>query len=248
MGKTGNQILEQIKLELEELKTRTAELEQRLTELSVREEEEQDDKPFDILLDDEISFVIPKRREELGVVTPDPEPLAEPEVEPAVEVEPVAEVEPEVEPAVEVEPVAEVEPEVEPAVEVEPVAEAESAAGEVVFEPEPVEIPQESEPEAEAPKPEKAEPKPEVKRRWQLDTPASELSNILSAIALKERGIFINALFKEDAQLFIDTIAAMNAMTSLSQAEEYIKEHFSYWKLDSDVVYRFMMAVRRKLR
>ena len=216
MGKTGNQILEQIKLELEELKTRTAELEQRLTELSVREEEEQDDKPFDILLDDEISFVIPKRREELGVVTPDPEPLAEPEVEPAVEVEPVAE--------------------------------AESAAGEVVFEPEPVEIPQESEPEAEAPKPEKAEPKPEVKRRWQLDTPASELSNILSAIALKERGIFINALFKEDAQLFIDTIAAMNAMTSLSQAEEYIKEHFSFWKLDSDVVYRFMMAVRRKLR
>ncbi len=170
MEKTGNEILEQIHAELEELKKKAAELERRISEIDGEGTDVQPDQPFDILLDDEISFVIPKRKEELGIVVDNPVTAT-------------------------------------------------------------------------------AKPnEPEIKKRWQLDTPASEVHDILSAIALKERSIFINTLFKEDARLFMDTIAALNAMTRFQQAEDYVREHFGHWKPDSDIVYRFMMAVRRKLR
>ena len=101
-----------------------------------------------------------------------------------------------------------------------------------------------------APKPEVA-PKPAARKpasySWQTATAAAPLTNILSGIALKERGIFINTLFKEDAQLFMDTITAFNAMGSLSEALDYIEAHFPEWNLASDIVYKLMMAVRRRL-
>lgn len=84
-------------------------------------------------------------------------------------------------------------------------------------------------------------------RAWMVDAPASAVSNILSGIALKDRGIFINSLFKEDPQLFIDTIGKLNAMSNFAGAQSYIEENFPDWNLDSDAVYRLMMAIRRKL-
>ena len=84
-------------------------------------------------------------------------------------------------------------------------------------------------------------------RAWMVDSPAAPLSNILSGIALKDRGIFINTLFREDPQLFIDTIGELNAMGNFAQAQTYIEQKFPEWNLDSDAVYRLMMAVRRKL-
>lgn len=82
---------------------------------------------------------------------------------------------------------------------------------------------------------------------WKTSVPASPLSNILSGISLKERGMLISTLFNDDAQLFIDTVSAFNAMKSLNEAESYIISRFPNWKLDSDNVFRLMMAVRRKL-
>ena len=58
---------------------------------------------------------------------------------------------------------------------------------------------------------------------------------------------FIGTLFKEDFALYDSTIAALNELNSLDEAVAYVKEHFPQWNLGSDVAYRFMMAIRKKL-
>ena len=83
---------------------------------------------------------------------------------------------------------------------------------------------------------------------WRKDMPGSPVRDIRSAISLNDRVIFINLLFKEDAQAFVDTLAKINTMETLDQADEYICETFPTWDLNSDLVYRFMMAVRRKVK
>ena len=74
------------------------------------------------------------------------------------------------------------------------------------------------------------------------------VGNIISGISLNDRALFINTLFREDPILFQACIARFNAMASLGEVEAYIRGEFPEWKLDSEVVYRFMMAVRRKLK
>ena len=54
-------------------------------------------------------------------------------------------------------------------------------------------------------------------------------------------------LFDEDAQAFVNALSSINAMNSLEEVVEFIIENFPHWNLNSDVVYRFMMAVRRKV-
>ncbi len=83
---------------------------------------------------------------------------------------------------------------------------------------------------------------------WRKDMPGSPVRDIRSAISLNDRVIFINLLFKEDAQTFVDTLAKINTMETLDQAVEYICTAFPTWDLNSDLVYRFMMAVRRKVK
>jgi hypothetical protein len=83
--------------------------------------------------------------------------------------------------------------------------------------------------------------------KWKTDLPGTPVRNIISAISLNDRVLMINKLFREDPQLFQQTIADLNAMSSFADAEDYINGHFSDWKMDSEAVYRFMMAVRRKL-
>lgn len=82
---------------------------------------------------------------------------------------------------------------------------------------------------------------------WKRDVPGSAVQNILSAISLNDRVQFINGLFGGDPLLFQDTVRNFNGFSSLAEAENFIAANFPKWKLDSDVVYRFMMAVRRKL-
>ncbi|MBQ4190105.1 MAG: hypothetical protein II660_08980 [Bacteroidales bacterium] len=84
-------------------------------------------------------------------------------------------------------------------------------------------------------------------RAWEIDMPGSPVANILSAISLNDRLLFINTLFKKDPALFQDAVKDFNAMDSLQQALDYIAANFADWNLESDTVYRFMMAVRRKL-
>lgn len=182
-----------------------------------------------------------------------PEPDIAPETAPESEIAPEAELalEPEIAPEAELapEPVIALEPEaaVEPETPVfEPEASAEPETS--VFEPE-----ASAEPETPAPAPESERPAPAVidalmeRCAWKTDIPGSPVRNILSAISLNDRLLFINTLFGEDAAKFQKTISLFNSLTSLAEAETYIRSEFPNWDLNSDSVYRFMMAVRRKL-
>ena len=85
------------------------------------------------------------------------------------------------------------------------------------------------------------------KQAWRTDRPGMPVKNIISAISLNDRVLLINVLFREDPLLFQDTIAKFNSMGSLSEALEHIAANFPEWDLNSEPVYRLMMAVRRKL-
>lgn len=86
------------------------------------------------------------------------------------------------------------------------------------------------------------------KESWRTDIPGSSVSDIRSAISLNDRILFINTLFHEDPIDFKDTLSALNAMPSFDEGVKFIRERHPEWNTESDVVYRFMMAVRRKLK
>ena len=187
---------------------------------------------------------------EIEVVQPELE--IEPEVEVQSEVEVEIEVEPEVEPVVE-EVEAEPEVVVEEVVEDLPVEEDDDLPffeEESVFaEPEPVKV----EPVKEEPVAAKEEPAALVdamldKLAWKKDMPGSAVKDVRSAISLNDRILFINKLFAEDPMAFQAAIGKLNAMESLDEVVAYVKAEHSDWNLESDIVYRFMMAVRRKVR
>ena len=185
------------------------------------------------------------------------EPVEEPVEEPLEETEPESDLEPELAEVSEPEPVEEQEPEPEPEAEPEidddlPFAETPAPEEEDdddlpgVFDlyDEPVTVAAKAADQA----------KPILNEvmaadcAWRKDMPGSPVRDIRSAISLNDRVIFINLLFKEDAQAFVDTLAKINTMETLDQAVEYICETFPTWDLNSDLVYRFMMAVRRKVK
>jgi hypothetical protein len=85
------------------------------------------------------------------------------------------------------------------------------------------------------------------KEAWRTDMAGSPVRDLLSAISLNDRVQFINVLFDEDPVKFQQTRAKINAMTSLDDVVAFITENFS-WDMSSPVVYRFMMAVRRKVQ
>ena len=85
------------------------------------------------------------------------------------------------------------------------------------------------------------------KQAWRTDRPGMPVRNIISAISLNDRVYLINTLFGEDPLLFQETISKFNAMGSLSEALAYIGENHPDWDMNSEPVYRLMMAVRRKL-
>ena len=151
------------------------------------------------------------------------------------------------------------EPEIEPVVE--PVVEA---ASEPMTEDLPEEILLEDHAAEETAPIIVAEPEPEVvvkplvkeaiidamteKQAWRTDMPGTQVKDVRLAISLHERVLFINHLFSEDPMAFQTTVNKVNASASLDEVVEYVKETFPQWDLDSDLVYRFMMAVRRKIR
>ena len=82
---------------------------------------------------------------------------------------------------------------------------------------------------------------------WRRDLPGTSVRDIRSAISLNDRVIFINQLFEEDAQAFVNALADINQMTTLDEVVEYLAARYPQWNMNSDLVYRFMMAVRRKI-
>lgn len=206
---------------------------------------------------------------------PEAEPETEPETEPESETEDLPESEPEVEqePAQEVEQEHEDLPEAVPGQEVqaepETEAEPEQAAG-TEPEPKPEDLPEEDGfslfggmAEEEEPKARKTKAPSEHRQysghkviadqkygneAWRKDMPGPEVKDVRSAISLKDRVMFISTLFRDDSMLFQDVINKINALTTLEKAVQYLKENFPEWDMDSELVYRFMMSVRRKIR
>lgn len=200
---------------------------------------------------------------------PEPESESEPEAEP--ETEPETEDLPESEPEVEQEPedlpeaVSGQEVQAEPETEAEP----EQVAG-TEPEPKPEDLPEEDGfslfggmAEEEEPKAKKTKTSSEHRQysghkviadqkygneAWRKDMPGPEVKDVRSAISLNDRVMFISTLFRDDSMLFQDVINKINALTTLEKAVQYLKENFPEWDMDSELVYRFMMSVRRKIR
>ena len=220
MEKSRSEILSEIQETLASLKVRIAELEERIAGL------------------EEAAEAAPEQ-----VEVPEPEPVATPEPAPAeaapidisLDVDDVdfAPAEPE--------PMPEVEPEVKPEV-----------------------IPEETEPEEELLMDGPARTNINdrqgrnvrkavmdvvgQKLAWKTAMPGTPVKNVISAISLNDRVLFINTLFKEDPMAFQEAIAAFNGMSSFDEAEEYVRTNYPDWNLNSDLVFRLMMAVRRKLK
>ena len=134
------------------------------------------------------------------------------------------------------------EPEPEPVPDAEPVPVPEPVEG-PAEEPAAEEIPGQAGNDVKVPA-----PHPETERLpWRLDKPGLSVKNIRSGISLYDRALFIGTLFKEDYALYDKTIGDLNALTSLDEAVDYLLERFPDWNLKSDIVYNFMMAVRKKL-
>ena len=218
MDKTHTETIDQIRAEVEKLKAALLSLEEKLAACEASLEAEAAEAPVDFT-DMEIGDFDDLPEPE--VVT-GPETVAEPVVEP--------------------EPVVEVEPEVVPAVEPEPAHEPETVA-----EPEPAPILAEEPEPAPAPKPLKVKAAPEGGYAWQQARPGVSVKHIRSGISLLDRAQFITILFKEDYSLYDSTLAALDGMETLEEATEYVTTQFPEWNLKSDIVFSFMMAVRKKV-
>lgn len=86
------------------------------------------------------------------------------------------------------------------------------------------------------------------KEAWRTDIPGTKVSDIRSAISLNDRILFINHLFGEDPAAFKEALTSLNSMENFNQAADYIASIHPEWNMESDTVYRFMMAVRRRLQ
>lgn len=87
-----------------------------------------------------------------------------------------------------------------------------------------------------------------AKQAWRTDMPGSPVKDIRLAISLNDRILFINFLFNEDPMAFQDTLTKLNSMPSFDEAASYIMSTRPDWDWESDTVYRFMMALRRRLQ
>lgn len=83
---------------------------------------------------------------------------------------------------------------------------------------------------------------------WLTDMPGTPVKDVRSAISLNDRVMFISTLFREDSMLFQKAVSMINAMSTMESVSDYLTAEFPEWNMNSDAVYRFMMAVRRKIR
>ena len=203
---------------IENLKIRLEALEAQVAALRADLEQALAPKPEDVPVDMSTA--------DIGIVDVPafaPEPVPAPAPEPLPEPLP----EPEPEPV----PVPEPEPEPTPAAAPEP-------------EPEPEPVP---EPEPARPKGRSLSDLASERLAWKTDFPGIRVRNIRSAISLVDRAQFIAKLFGEDYSLYDSTISALNEVATLDEAVTYVTGHFPDWNLGSDIVYSFMMAIRKKL-
>ena len=233
-------MMSSIRIQLEQLDAKMAELQQVVDPDDISAmpidleiiEDEVDTVPVEIVVEDDLPFVEEPMTEEVvteEVVTE--EVVTEEVVTEETVIEEVA-----------VEEAAEAEEEEEP--EEEPIQEEDDDDDLPLFaEPKPL-----FEAAIESPKAKKAVIDVMTdKEAWRTDMVGTPVRDLLSAISLNDRVQFINVLFNGDPVLFQQTRAKINAMTSLDEVVGYITSTFD-WDMGSQVVYRFMMAVRRKVQ
>lgn len=172
---------------------------------------------------------------DLDIEEPEVEQEVEREVERVAEPEIKQEVEPEVEEEVEPEAIGDLPEDI--CMEQEPVQEAAPEEGHATTSEEETEKEEDDIPVFE-----------DNRQLWWTDMPGSPVRDIRSAISLNDRILYINTLFNEDPMIFQDAVNAINGMNSLREVVGYVKERFPQWNLDSETVYRFMMAARRRVR
>lgn len=223
-------MMSSIRSQLEKLDAKMAELQQSVDPQGVAA------MPIDLEIDD--SYLSEELVADMELDIPEPEVYAEPIAEPEPEEVP--------EPEVVVEPEAVPEPEPEVAAEPLPVADDDDDDDD--------DLPLFSEPESifevaqKSPKAHKAViDVMEDKQAWRTDMPGAPVKDILSAISLNDRVQFINVLFKEDPAAFQQARARINLMETLDEVVEYVTSEYD-WDMNSQTVYRFMMAARRKVR
>ena len=214
----GQEILSEIKELVSSISKELALIETKMSEYQSLYESDEDRIESLDLEDDYFLNITTAISSPAAVEMPQPEP--EPVAEPQLEPEPAAE------------PIAVPEP--------EPVAEP-------AAEPEPKQKPK-PRPQPEAEQSTAIVDKLAAKQRWRTDMPGSPVKDIRSAIALNDRVLFINTLFDKDPVRFQADLTAINGMDTLAQAIDYFQEHHPEWNFDSDTVYRFMMAVRRRVK
>ena len=229
MENREQQILAEIKVMMGTIRSQLELLDAKMAELQQCVDPEvfdEDDLPFD----------------DLPELDPEFTPELDSELEPELETQPELESEPEPEP--------EMEPEQEPESEPEPEPEPESEQDEdedlpgVFDQPEPLYAAAQSAPKV---KPSVVEVMAET-HPWRTDMPGTTVKDVRSAISLNDRIIFINYLFDEDPMAFQEAITQINTMTSLDQAVDYLSSGHPDWDFTSELVYRFMMAIRRRLK
>lgn len=232
-----------------------------------------DDMPADVFAENAGENVGGSVPDDIPEPESESEPEAEPETEDLLESEPetelksedLPEAEPEADPGQGTQAGPETEAEPEQVAGTEPEAESEQVAG-----PAPEDLPEEDGfslfggmAEEEEPKARKTKAPSEHRQysghkviadqkygneAWRKDMPGPEVKDVRSAISLNDRVMFISTLFRDDSMLFQDVINKINALTTLEKAVQYLKENFPEWDMDSELVYRFMMSVRRKIR
>ena len=87
-----------------------------------------------------------------------------------------------------------------------------------------------------------------ARQSWRTDMPGAPVKDVRSAIALNDRILFINVLFNEDPMSFQNAVMKVNSMETLDQVVEWLVMEHPEWDFDSEIVYRFMMAVRRRVK
>ena len=87
-----------------------------------------------------------------------------------------------------------------------------------------------------------------AKQAWRTDMPGSPVRDIRSAISLNDRILFINTLFGQDPMAFQECLTRINQLETLDEVVKYVATARPEWDFESEVVYRFMMAVRRKVK
>lgn len=83
---------------------------------------------------------------------------------------------------------------------------------------------------------------------WMTDMPGDAVEKIENAFSINDRILFLRELFSGDEEQYDLTLSKLNEITTFSDAHKYLNIAFDDWDEESDTVYRFYMAVRRKIR